>query len=100
MRWFLAILVLGVAGAAGTAHADEGYRTVVVREKAEASLMDGAFTFKLLKMRGYSVDIRVAGEKRVLKIGDRFTPGSGSCEVIFEENSPETRIARFATDCP
>ena len=75
-------------------------RTLIVRERATASLLDGAFTFKLLKIRGYGIEIRIDGERRALKLDDTLVPESGDCTVTFEEISPETRIARFLTDCP
>ena len=78
---------------------DPQHRTLVVRERNSATLMDGAFAFTVLKIRGYSIDIRIAGERRTLKIGQSFQPAGGDCSVLFEENSPETRIARFLTDC-
>ena len=53
-----------------------------------------------MKLKGYFVDIMLAGERRRLKLGDSFGPPDGSCTVIFHEISPETRIARFFTDCP
>ena len=74
-------------------------RVLPVRERATASLQDGALIFKLLKIRGYSIDIRVFGEKRRLNLGQSIMPEDGSCTVVFEEISPETRIARFRTDC-
>lgn len=80
------------------AHADD--RILVVRERAEASLLGGDFTFKLLKIRGYSVDVRISGEKRMLKFGQAFSPPDTDCSITFDEISPETRIARFVTDCP
>jgi hypothetical protein len=79
--------------------AEEGLRTLVVRERAETSLLDGTFSFRVLKLRGYSIDVRVAGEKRTLKIGESFAPSGGTCSVTFRKISPETRIARFLTDC-
>lgn len=79
---------------------DDGFRTLVVREKATASLIDDSFSFRVMKLKGYSIDIMLAGGKRKLKLGDSFGPKDGACTVVFEEISPETRIARFQTDCP
>ncbi len=80
--------------------ADEGHRILVVRERATASLINDTFTFRVMKLKGYSVDIMLAGKKRTLKLGDGFGPADSACAVIFEEVSPETRIARFKTNCP
>ena len=80
--------------------AGEGQRTLVVRERASASLLQGAFTFDVLKLRGYSIDVRIEGERRVLKMGETFSPTGADCQVVFRKISPETRIARFLTDCP
>ena len=79
---------------------EDGLRTLVVREKTTASLAGDRFSFKVVKLKGYSVDIRTADGKRTLKLGDSFGPADASCTVKFEEISPETRIARFKTDCP
>ncbi|MEM1164312.1 MAG: hypothetical protein AAGJ28_25580 [Pseudomonadota bacterium] len=97
---FLALLIMtAVPVTVPASNTDQ--RVLVVREKAEASLMDGAFSFRLLKIKGYSVDIRVTGEKRrTLKIGQSFGPASDDCRIVFKKISPETRIARFLTDCP
>ena len=77
----------------------EGYRTLVVRERAAASLLDDSFTFRVMKLKGYSINIMFLGEKRKLKLGDSFGPADSACTVVFEEISPETRIARFQTNC-
>ncbi len=78
----------------------EGFRTLVVREKATASLIDESFSFRVMKLKGYSVDVMLEGGKRTLKLGESFGPADDACTVVFEEISPETRIARFQTDCP
>lgn len=80
-------------------YAEGETRVLVVRERAEASLLEGGFTFRLLKIRGYSIDIAVDGARRVLKLGEGFSPAGAACSIVFEEISPETRLARFATDC-
>lgn len=98
MTRHIAIVALLVAGL-GAAHADTQHRTVVVREQAVATLLGGDLTFTLLKISGYTVDIRVDGARRTLKLGDAIHPDGAACSVIFEEISPETRIARFVTDC-
>ena len=87
-----------VTGSTGVIASDD-LRTLVVRERATASLLDGAFSFKLLKIRGYSVDVRINGDRRLLKIGQSFSPDQADCTVVFTKISPETRIARFKTDC-
>ena len=93
---FLAIVL-----ATGTqVQADLDERTIVLRERGEMSLLNGSFTFKLLKIKGYSVDVRVGGQRRNLKFGEAFSSPEGECSVKFDEISPETRIARFLTDCP
>ncbi len=79
--------------------AEDGARTLVVRERATVSLLDDSFAFRVMKLRGYFVDIMLAGEKRSLKLGDSFGPADGGCAVTFHEISPETRIARFQTNC-
>lgn len=79
--------------------ADAEQRTIVVRERATASLLNGAFAFKVLKIRGYSIEIKIFGEKRVLKIGQSIAPESAECSVVFKEIATETRLARFSTDC-
>ncbi len=91
------IIALGMSGVMAETSKE---RTIIVRERNTASVLDGAFSFKLLKMKGYSVDIRVDGTKRTLKFGDAITPPGTDCTVVFHEISPETRIARFLTDCP
>ena len=79
--------------------ASDEMRVLVVRERATANLSGGALSFKLLKIRGYSIDIRVSGQKRRLKLGETIFTEDANCTVVFEEISPETRIARFRTDC-
>lgn len=97
----MSALVLGLLAAVpDAAQAETGQRTLVVRERAVGSLLDGAFTFKVLKLRGYSVDVRIDGEKRLLKKGQSFALPDAGCSVTFKKISPETRIARFLTDCP
>ena len=96
-RPLIAIALLVVSGAAP--NADEAMRTLVVRERATASLLDDSFTFRVMKLRGYSIDIMLRGEKLTLKLGDAFSPDHGACTVVFRKISPETRIARFQTDC-
>ncbi|MDG1210089.1 MAG: hypothetical protein P8Q48_09805 [Paracoccaceae bacterium] len=78
---------------------DDDQRTLIVRERATASLLDDSFTFRVMKLKGYFVDIMISGERRTLKLGDSFGPAEGACTVTFHEISPETRIARFKTDC-
>ena len=81
------------------AQADTQERIFVVRERASASLLDGAFEFKVLKLRGYTIEIKAFGEKRSLKIGESFSSKDMECTVTFKEIATETRLARFATDC-
>jgi hypothetical protein len=78
---------------------DDDQRTLILRERATASLLDDSFTFRVMKLKGYFVDIMISGERRTLKLGDSFGPAEGTCTVTFHEISPETRIARFKTDC-
>ena len=94
------MLALGIASATMPAFADPNSRTLVLRERVTATLLDGDFAFKLLKIRGYTVDVRIDGERRKLKIGEQFRAGNADCSVVFEEVLPETRIAHFQTDCP
>lgn len=89
-----------VLAAAPSPASDGAFRTLVVRERATASLVDDSFTFRVMKLRGYSVDIMLADGKRTLKLDESFGPAKGGCTVIFHEISPETRIARFRTNCP
>ena len=101
------LLVLAIAFAvvlpgihtATAASADE-QRVMILRERKSIGLLDGTFPVQLLKIRGYSIDVRIEGEKRTLKRGESFGPASGACSVTFQKISPETRIARFLTDCP
>jgi hypothetical protein len=80
--------------------ADTQQRTIVVRERASASFLNDEFTFKVLKIRGYTIKVRVGdGENRELKLGESISPESSECAVVFEEIATETRIARFTTDC-
>lgn len=98
---FLLLSGLVAASFGATAIAsDDGFRTLVVRERASATLINDSFSFRVMKLKGYSIDIMLAGEKRKLNLGESFGPANASCTVRFEEISPETRIARFQTDCP
>lgn len=94
------MLTVGVNSATVPAFADPNSRTLVLRERVTATLLDGDFAFKLLKIRGYTVDVRIDGERRNLKIGEQFRAGDADCSVVFEEVLPETRIVHFQTDCP
>ena len=96
---FISGLLVIATGAVSYA-SDDGFRTLVVRERATATLIDETFDFRVMKLKGYSIDIMLAGQKRKLKLGESFGPKDQSCTVIFEEISPETRIARFQTNCP
>ncbi|MEM7400183.1 MAG: hypothetical protein AAF354_14845 [Pseudomonadota bacterium] len=91
------IAVILIALSAAPSVAED--RTIVLRERAVASVLDGAFTFKLMKIMGYTIRVKIAGENRIVKIGQPLTPDGAACSVVFEEISPETRIARFNTDC-
>ncbi|MEM7270782.1 MAG: hypothetical protein AAF401_16215 [Pseudomonadota bacterium] len=75
-------------------------RTLPIRERSEASLLDGAVTLKVVKLKGYYVDIRMNDEKQTLKIGQTVSPPGSDCRITFVKISPETPIARFSTDCP
>lgn len=99
LRPLISTLLIGLASLPATSMSAEGLRVLPVRERAVAEFPDRAFSFKLLKIRGYSVDIRMDGERRKLKIGQSFAPEGAGCTLIFKKISPETRIARFATDC-
>jgi len=100
-RFKLLILAVSLILTAPLAAADPNQRTIVLRERASTTLLYGSFSFKLMKMRGYSIDIKIAdAPKRTLKLGQSFTPPKSTCSITFEENSPETRLARFKTDCP
>lgn len=81
-------------------HADAEQRIFVVEERATASLHDGTFTFKVLKINGYTIVIKTDGEKRTLKIGQSFSSASANCSVVFEEIKTEAPIAQFKTNCP
>ncbi|MEO1494131.1 MAG: hypothetical protein AAFV19_18415 [Pseudomonadota bacterium] len=100
-RWGmrLALTASLVAPITALANDRQDTRVLVVRERHTASLLDGAFAFKVLKIRGYSIDIRAEGARTVLRLGQSLSPKDASCIVTFEEISPETRIARFVTDC-
>ena len=79
--------------------ADTLQRTIVVRERATASFLNDTFTFKVLKIRGYTIDVKISGKKQALKIGQSISPISAECSVTFKDIAIETRIARFTTDC-
>jgi len=53
-----------------------------------------------VKRLGTAVRVRWDDDVRTLKLGARVAPAGAQGEVVFEEISPETRIARFATNCP
>ena len=101
------LLVLAIAFAvvlpgihtATAASADE-QRVMILRERASVELLDGALSLELMKIRGYTIDVRIDGQKRKLKRGETFEPRNGVCSVTFQKISPEARIARFLTDCP
>ena len=93
---FLVVLLGVTCSAVSSAAADE--RVVILREGVSAELLDGTFTLKLLKIRGYNIDVRINDEKQKLKRGQTISP-DGDCYVTFRKVSPETRIARFATNC-
>jgi hypothetical protein len=76
------------------------HRTIVVRERNSAELLDGAFVFKVLKLRGYTIEVKFLGQKQSLKIGESLSSPNGDCNVTFDEIATETRLARFSTDCP
>lgn len=100
MRLRALLIVCCLVGPAHAASDDAAWRVLVVRERATTELLDGTFSLKVLKLMGYSVRVRVDDEVRTLKLGARVAPAGAQCEVVFEEISPETRIARFATNCP
>ncbi len=91
------LMVIAVNSAAEAA--EDGFRTLVVRERATATLAENTLSFRVMKLRGYSIDIMLAGVKQSLKLGDSFASADAACTVVFHEISPETRIARFRTDC-
>lgn len=95
-----ACLVLASVSSPMTAMAGNVERTLVVREGRSASLLGGDFSIEVLKIRGYSIVVRIDGERRVLKLGQSVASVGASCSVRFKKISPETRIARFLTDCP
>ena len=82
-----------------TAFPDTTRRIVILREGASRTLDNGKLTLELLKIRGYTVDIRFQGDKQKLKRGDSLRVAGSGCSVTFQKVSPETRIARFLTDC-
>jgi len=84
---------------ASFAQAEPEPRVFVVRERATASLLGGELTFRVLKIRGYTIDVKAFGKKRMLKIGDTLSAQSADCLVTFQEIAAETRLARFTTDC-
>lgn len=89
--------ILASLGAGADAAADG--RVLPVRERASATLLSGGFTFKVVRLRGYFVDVSFDGARQRLKLGEAFAPPGTDCLVTFEEISPETRIVRFRTDC-
>ena len=99
LRPFMILAFAAAMTGAGAFAAEGEFRTMVVRERATATLAENALAFRVMKLRGYSIDIMLAGEKRTLKLGEAFGPAGAACTVIFHEISPETRIARFRTDC-
>ncbi|WP_222435013.1 hypothetical protein [Falsiphaeobacter marinintestinus] len=92
-------VVAGLFAVSPAAHAGTETRTLVVREGATASLLNGAFTFKVLKLNGYSIRVKVADQILVLKTDQSFAPTDTGCTVVFEEVATETRLARFLTNC-
>ena len=96
---FLAVIFGFLVAQPSITLADTQQRTIVVRERGTASLLNATFTFKVLKIKGYTIDVKVAGKKQVLKIGQSISPTSAECSVTFEEIATETRIARFTTNC-
>ena len=92
-------VIATIAGVASGAVAAE-QRTIVVHEGATTTLAGGAAELKVVKLNGYSIDVRINGEKRRMKLGEGFTPEGADCAVTFKKISPETEIARFQTDCP
>lgn len=95
---FLLLTALLLITAAATA--DAAKRVVILREGASLTLDNGNLSVELLKIRGYTVDIRARNAKQRLKLGDTVTAAGSGCSVTFQKVSPETRIARFLTDCP
>jgi hypothetical protein len=96
-----ALLIFILVAQPIVARSDTSQRAIVVRERASASLLNNEFTFEVLKIRGYSIKIRAAGEdSRVLKLGESIYPENSECAVVFTEIASETQIARFLTDCP
>lgn len=95
----LAIFVGFIFAAPSFTYADTQQRTIVVRERATASLLDGTFTLKVVKIKGYTIDVKVDGKKQALKIGQSVSPPTSDCSVTFVEIATETRIARFTTNC-
>lgn len=91
--------VMAAVSAPAFATPDTGQRVVTLREQASVELLDGGFSLELLKIRGYMINVRVNGHKRKLKRGDSVSPQGAECTVTFQKISPETRIARFLTDC-
>ncbi len=99
MLLFRAIIVAVVLAGSLVAHADTAQRTFVLREKAVASFLSGAFSFKLVRIDGYSVVVRITGKNRKLKVDQSFSPSGTNCKFVFKEIATETRIARFSTNC-
>lgn len=99
LKLLLAVLGVAIAAPVPAAQPEPGQRVLILRERASLQLLEGAFTLELVKIRGYTIDVRIAGEKQKLKRGESFSPEDGECSVTFQKISPETRIARFLTDC-
>lgn len=101
-RWFrhiapvMLFALLGVA--VQPAAAGDAERILVVRERGEVSLQDGALRFTLLKIQGYQIRVRTGGEARKMKVGESLD-GAG-CSVTFDEIAKETRLVKFVTNCP
>ena len=93
------LLALTTAFSPALVQASGEQKTVIVREGKTIDLGDGAISFRLLKIKGYSIDVRIEGARRKLKLGETLTSNDGHCSITFHEISPETRIARFRTDC-
>lgn len=92
------VLVFLVVGQT-EAQASPNMHQLVVRERASARLLDGAFTFKLAKIAGYTITVRIDGKDLKLKIGQSFSPENSDCRIVFDEIATETRLAKFSTNC-
>lgn len=93
------VLILAISSPQ-VSFANSDQRILVVRERNTASLLNDSFTFQLMKIRGYSIDVKFDGARQKLKIGEAFSPAQANCSITFEEVASETQIARFKTDCP